>query len=194
MIIGLVGQKGVGKDTAAAYLIKKHGFERRAFADPLKRSFGKLFDIPLHEVERLKNDPKALISISIPVPDKDYNRVGTMDVREALQRYGVEAHRDIFGQDFWLDATLPVAQFYGGRAIVIPGVRFENEARRIRDLDGVLVRINRPELASDDTHTSETELLDIVANEVIVNDSSIKELYNKIERCLDKLLLTEPLA
>lgn len=35
MIIGLIGYAGAGKDTAAEALIER-GFERRAFADPLK--------------------------------------------------------------------------------------------------------------------------------------------------------------
>ena len=30
-----------------------------------------------------------------------------MTFREFLQRYGTEAHRDVFGKDFWLEYTLP---------------------------------------------------------------------------------------
>jgi hypothetical protein len=37
MIIGLCGPAGSGKDTAADFLVKNHGFVKVAFADPLKR-------------------------------------------------------------------------------------------------------------------------------------------------------------
>jgi hypothetical protein len=37
MIIGLCGPAGSGKDTAADFLVKNHGFAKVAFADPLKR-------------------------------------------------------------------------------------------------------------------------------------------------------------
>ena len=36
-LLGICGKAGSGKDTAAAYLIEKHGFVKLAFADPLKR-------------------------------------------------------------------------------------------------------------------------------------------------------------
>ena len=36
MIIGIVGNKNVGKDTLADYLVKEKGFIKYAFADPLK--------------------------------------------------------------------------------------------------------------------------------------------------------------
>lgn len=37
MIVGLCGQAGSGKDAAADFLVKNHGFVKVAFADPLKR-------------------------------------------------------------------------------------------------------------------------------------------------------------
>jgi len=34
--------------------------------------------------------------------------------RQALQRYGTEGHRDVFGEDFWVDALLPVDSYTEG--------------------------------------------------------------------------------
>ena len=56
MILGLNGLKGSGKDTVGAHLIKEHGFERRSFADPLKKSVAALLDIPYHEIDKWKNE------------------------------------------------------------------------------------------------------------------------------------------
>ena len=103
MIIGLSGEKESGKDTIAAYLVKRYEFERKAFADPMKRSIAALFNIPFKDVDTLKNDKKALVSLTT------YPGYRTeMSFRGFLQRYGTESHRDIFGEDFWLEYTLPV--------------------------------------------------------------------------------------
>lgn len=47
MILLLNGYRGSGKDEAAAYLVDKYGFERKAFADPLKEITAEAYDIPL---------------------------------------------------------------------------------------------------------------------------------------------------
>src|SRR6516165_2411699 len=114
MLIGLTGLKGVGKDTVAAILVKDYNYERRAFADPLKKSVAALFDIPFHMVDKLKNDP----SIRVTLVKHDYGldqmrwagHGNDLTFREFLQRYGTEAHRDVpeMGHDFWVELLLPV--------------------------------------------------------------------------------------
>lgn len=44
MIIGICGQAGSGKDTAADFLVKDHGFAKVSFADPMKRFCQEIFD------------------------------------------------------------------------------------------------------------------------------------------------------
>ena len=44
MIIGICGKAGSGKDTAADFLVKNHGFVKVAFADVLKRICKEVFD------------------------------------------------------------------------------------------------------------------------------------------------------
>lgn len=194
MIIGLAGLKQSGKDTVASYLIKERGFERKAFADPLKQSIAALFDIPFADVDKLKNDPSVTVCL-IPTWIADESSgtptaaIGSwmrqMSFREVLQRYGTEAHRDIFGQDFWIDITLPVQGYYPGRAIVVTDVRFKNEAKRIKDLGGVVWGIDRPGLVSEDTHAS--EVIDFRVDQLIVNDGTIDELFAKVEDLLSKV-------
>lgn len=192
MIIGLVGNKGSGKDTVGAYLVKEHNFERRAFADPLKRSVAALFNIPFSDVDKLKLDESAYVALGIQT-DKVYDQVvRTQSFRQMLQRYGTEAHRDVFGQSFWTDQALPVGGYYTGRAIVITDVRFENEATRINELNGWLVRIVRPADISEfhdqpDTHSSETEQEDIKCDYELTNDDTIEKLYEQVETMLGVL-------
>src|SRR5215831_5913870 len=152
MIIGLSGLKQSGKDTIAAYLVKEHGFERKAFADPLKQSVAALFDIPFSVVDKYKLDDLCTVNI-----EAGFGAFHDMTFRTFLQRYGTESHRDVFGQDFWVDLTLPVQGFYPGRAIVVTDVRFREEAERVKFLGGRIIYVQRDEaaLVNKDQHRSE---------------------------------------
>lgn len=50
-IIGLGGNKGSGKNTAAKVLIERHGFKEVSLAFPLKKLVGEVFDIPMENME-----------------------------------------------------------------------------------------------------------------------------------------------
>ena len=163
--------------------MKEHGFERKAFADPLKRSVAALFDIPFSEIDKLKNDPAT----SVRLYNND-GKIAFMDFRELLQRYGTEAHRDVFGNCFWVDMALPVQGFYPGRAIVVTDVRFREEAERIKYLGGRVVIINRKDaaLVSKDPHRSELIDFPELIDHKIYNDGTHEELYAQVEDILAK--------
>lgn len=188
MIIGLAGQKQSGKDTTAAYLMKEHGFERRAFADPLKRSVAALFlDIPYHKIDQWKNDDRVTITLNVPQGDGTPG-VG-MTFRAFLQRYGTESHRGVFDNDFWLQYTLPADGYYAGKKIVITDCRFENEVSRVRQVGGYVVNVTRPNLGLElqDLHSSESGLPDSSIDYSIFNDGSLTMLYEATERMLYEL-------
>jgi hypothetical protein len=182
MILGLNGLKGSGKDTVAAYLIKEYQFERRAFADPLKKSVAALFDIPFHLVDNFKNDPYMKVSLDSDKSPALHQK--TLTFREFLQRYGTEAHRGVFGEDFWLDHTLPKDGFYSGRKIVITDCRFDNEAHRIHKCGGNVIEIRRPALNKSDTHESEQPLSPKLVDAILNNDKDLDHLYAATEAVL----------
>jgi hypothetical protein len=186
MIIGLVGKKGSGKDTIGAYLVKQYGFERKSFADPLKKSVAALFDIPFSDIDKLKLDNKAVISVSMGEVYPREELISTnMSFRRLLQRYGTEAHREIFGHDFWVDQTLPVRGYYHGRAIVVTDCRFTNESDRIKMLDGHIIKVIRPDIVDpQDQHASELELTTIEADHELINNGTIDDLYSAVEELL----------
>lgn len=208
MIIGLTGLKGSGKDTVGAYLVKNHNFERRSFAEPLKRSFAALFDIPMWEIENWKNDDSVFVTVgnknnnpegliknfTLPNgtdfvrPDHMWSPIRELSFREALQRYGTESHRDVFGENFWVDQALPVEGFYDGRAIVVTDVRFQSEAQRIDELGGCIIKIIRPETqVQSDLHVSEVEQFNIKADYQITNNGTIDDLYSAIQEILNDI-------
>jgi hypothetical protein len=85
-----------------------------------------------------------------------------MLVRTYLQRYGTEAHRDIFGCDFWVDQGMRRAQEVraASNPCTIPvftDVRFENEALTIKGMGGEIWHVRG---LDEDTglHASEAPL------------------------------------
>lgn len=193
----MCGLKGSGKDTVGAYLVKEHGFERRSFADKLKESAAALFNIEPWQFEEWKNDPDVVVTINRKFyPEQDLNDPGILDiyvekyqsVRSFLQRYGTESHRDVFGENFWVDQVLPVGGYYAGRAIVVTDVRFRNEMERIQTIGGHVVYVDRPALDLKDPHSSEVEVL--YGKDVgyrLRNDRGTLELYGEIEFMLEAL-------
>jgi hypothetical protein len=158
MIIGLSGAKGSGKDAVAKILVENYNYKRIAFADKLKESAAALLDLDIKDWESLKNEDSCIMLYG-----EDGNAFGALNFRTFLQRYGAEAHRDVFGPDFWVDYALkginPISQDY-----VVTDCRFENEINKIHSFDGVIVRIQRDGVDVSDTHVSEippqTHLID----------------------------------
>lgn len=156
MILGLTGKAGAGKNTVARILAELYApVVEVSFAAKLKQSFAALMDCDVETLERSKNDPSKQYAFII-TRGADFPLVASIGtVREMLQRYGTEAHRDIFGADFWLDAALPVHAHYDETTIyVVTDVRFPNEVERVRALGGKIARVDGPDTDTG-THASE---------------------------------------
>jgi hypothetical protein len=192
MIIGLKGVKGSGKDTVAAYLIKQHGFERKALADPLKKSVAALLNIPYHEIDRWKNDPKIHVEITCDDPTvSGYAPIATQTFREFLQRMGDEASKQIWGDNFWNDLSLPLDGYYHGKKIVVTDVRFESDARRINHVGGFVVQVRRPGFEQQDSHRGENLFPAKMVDWELLNSGTIDTLYENVELMLEDLSSVE---
>lgn len=183
MIIGLTGYKGSGKDTVGAYLVERFGFIRESFADPLKISAAALFDIDPAHFEADKNDDATLVT---------YQGGGVyveMTVREMLQRYGTEAHRGVFGDDFWTRQLIEKLVIIDkGNDVVVTDSRFENETKGLRQIGGIIVRVIRPDVEGGaDTHASEIQVPEELVDITIVNDGSIADLHEAIDEMLGNI-------
>jgi hypothetical protein len=177
MIIGLTGKKGSGKDSVASALIEDHGFVRVAFADPLKQSVSALLGIDRDTIEELKNNEYArVIVMDAGGFDREQRLHGSQSFREFLQRFGTEAHRDVFGDEFWLDAARQRIISLGKDGydlIVLTDVRFENEATLVRQLGGKIVEVHRPGINHPDNHPSEQTP---VADMILFNSGTLADL------------------
>lgn len=197
-IIGMHGRLQAGKDTAMhriAYLVAPYPVVHVSYARKLKESVAALFDISLDEIEEWKTREDARVKL---VVGEDFDGDGRfvtrvwdhverdLDFRTFLQRYGTESHRDIFGEDFWLDQALPLDKDYSDAIYVVTDARFPNELKRIKDLGGVTVRIDGP-LEFTGEHRSETQHETDLVIDNRVRDDGFRALDEQLRDLLSDL-------
>lgn len=178
VLIGLMGYKHAGKDTFADYLVQKYGFQKYAFADPVKQICKIMFRL---EQEQL-DDPTAKETL---------DRRWGMTPRQMMQRVGTDMVRRVWDDDFWVrNMDMRVQQDHPGR-VVVSDVRFQNEAEWVRQNKGILVRVVDGRQNHDDTHASETEQLSIQEDVCIVNaKKGVAQFHHEIEKTLSFLCLS----
>jgi len=178
MLLGISGYAQAGKDTIADRLCDVHGFRRVAFADLLRRCAEALDPI-------VGIDPDGS-----PVTYKEtleYNGYEASkhlfpEFRGILQRLGTEVGRKLLGDNIWVDATL--ASLEPGIDYVVTDARFANEAQAILKEGGLMVRVKREGTGPVNDHLSETALDDWDFDHIIINDGTIEDLNDKIDRLI----------
>lgn len=195
MIIGLAGAKRSGKNTVAKFIAEelgdKYDVKEWSFAEDLKKSAVAALGIlnhaePVLFADWIKEEGTILLQ------NKSGKTVNKLSGRAFLQYYGTEAHRDIFGDNFWVDNLLWKIEQADGHANpldVITDVRFQNEAERIKRLGGSIIKIRRDEVeSSGDTHASEIPLPDELVDETILNNGSLDDLKHATELAVNLIL------
>lgn len=159
-LIGIAGKARSGKDTAAKYLLNKLGgnWSTASFADPMKAM--------LNAID---------VDTSDEAKDLPSNQYG-VSTRHMLQTLGTEWGRDGIGSNFWIDVF---ARSNAGQCVIVPDVRFENEADLIREY-GVLICIEGRG-GVEGNHISERKLQYDDRDIYIDNQGSISELYAKLD-------------
>jgi hypothetical protein len=151
-LIGLNGRLHSGKDTIFELIEadaiaddKDVTVARLGFADKLKMSAALALGYrpnSVGEAVAICNSLKEGGTITID------DQIGPIIItgREYLQWYGTESHRNVFGEDFWVDALLPTnymdLEGIHSDIEVVTDVRFANEAERILELGGEIWWIN----------------------------------------------------
>lgn len=210
MIIGLVGFIGNGKGTVADILVEKHGFHKLSFAGALKDAAAVIFGWERHLLEGDTKESREFRECPDPYWSAKFGRSFTP--REALQKLGTEAGRDVFHQDLWV-YTLEKNLVHDN--IVIADTRFPNEIDMIRRNNGSIIQIKRgndPEwydklikyynedvnwygaspnkmMVEDypDVHISEWAWVGCPMDYILYNDSSLDELSANVNYMLTKM-------
>lgn len=90
MLIGLIGNKRVGKDTVANMLVDKFDFQKIAFADPIKEVISLLFDLDTSD----NKDKEAITDYNVSLRTL-YQKFGTELMHEGIYDYFPEMEKKI---------------------------------------------------------------------------------------------------
>ena len=82
MLIGLIGNKRVGKDTIANILVNKYQFKKLAFADPIKEVINLLFDLDTSD----NVDKEKVTDYGVSLRTL-YQKFGTELMQEGIYKY-----------------------------------------------------------------------------------------------------------
>lgn len=167
MILGMLGYAGAGKDASYQLLANKLPATRYAFADRLKQEVASAFGVTVDELEASKEQ-----------------------YRELLQAWGV-ARRRINGWNYWVDYVTQQITHQRPQIAVITDVRFQNEIYAVRDLGGILVRVDRAGVGPRNDHISEHDWASAVPDFILRNDGDLEDLSRQVD-ILVKFL--EPLS
>jgi hypothetical protein len=183
-VVGLIGLKGSGKDTAATFL-RARGFVRVAFADALYQEVAETYGVQLDLLQSRDTKETPLEALALKhCRDSRFIAVcrrldpyGTnaeflekwRSPRQILQWWGTDYRRKIDKDSYWLDLIRGIIDAYPETNFVITDVRFPNEADFVSTMGGKLARIRRPSLealaaleresSGTFAHPSETALL-----------------------------------
>jgi hypothetical protein len=181
-LVGLVGHIGSGKSTVAQRLTTTHGYKEYSFAQPLKKACQALFSFTDDQVYgdyKIKETPDhRWFNVS---PRQVLQFVGTDLLREQMDRLMPGIGKDIFIHAF--------INAYQGMTtnVVISDVRFDNEVKAIKDLGGIIIKIERDGIQKHSDHTSEA-LVDVIEPDyVLANDGTLEELHAKIDALIEIL-------
>ena len=206
-IIGICGFIGSGKDTVADYLVNFHGFRRESFANSLKDAVSQIFGWDRELLEGRTKESREWRETR----DEWWSKRLKQDItpRWVLQYWGTEVVRKGFHDDMWV-ASLENRLLNTKDDIVITDCRFPNEIKAIKAVGGNVIRIKRgPEpvwydaakdynkgmkrigwalgkdtLEKANIHASEYSWVGSKFDTVLVNDSTINDLFKQVEEFL----------
>lgn len=173
MIIGLLGQAGAGKTTAAEMLAKGLGKQTLVLsvAAPIKSMLLGLGLQPQDFDRKTKEKPIGWVGAS---------------PRHLMQTLG-DWGRGV-NQSLWVniaETRMSTALLSGVPDIIVDDIRTPLEAALIRKFNGVLIRIERPNLQAQ-AHVTERGASLIDADHTIQNIGSLEQLRQALEDALQE--------
>ena len=185
-LIGILGRKRSGKDTLGSYMIEKYGYERYAFADPIKEILKTMFDLSESQLNENKEDIDERWGVS---PRTILQTFGTEICRNDITKYIQNLKLD--NETLWIKLFRIFYEKNKDKDIVVTDVRFLDELNAIKSLGGRIVKINRDNLDYDG-HSSEKDIDNYNPDLIyynIDNNYTFDDLYSQIDTLLNLIIL-----
>lgn len=220
MLIGIAGYAGSGKDTLADMLIQKGLVrDKYSFASPIKEcvnalfgwddrhAYGELKEVLINKnhntVEYTRFEDKIFLYgldrylhpvqwynlLESEISKYYYTNLFTDNLypvfspRIAYQLFGTEVGR-AQNSNIWVDIA-PTEN------VVIPDVRFPNEAVWLRDNGGTLIKIVRPAVKPVAKHESESYIADMEPDYVMDNTGSLEGLAIQADQLVKRMSISQ---
>jgi hypothetical protein len=180
-LVGIVGKKGVGKDTVALWFNKHHDAKLYSFAAPIKKFASEYMGLTYKQLHTLEGKegydpywgttPRRILQHigssmrSLPIEPK-----GSFWIKYLMRE--LDAIRDREEKE-----DVPVAD---RTLVVVSDVRYPNEASAIRERGGILIKVIRDTGLPEDLDSSEQQSDKIPCNITLNNDKSISDLYQEL--------------
>ena len=191
-VIGIAGQQGSGKDTAALWFIER-GYGKSSFADPIKFMLNQAFGwTPKDWEDRAWKERRSVYAVMYG-GGYQVGHYSCNSPRLLAQWLGTDVVRNNFGQDAWVNLWKQRWHDTGQPRVVVADVRFQNEVDAIHKLGGIVLRVSRKGDRSGKTYVVDGEVEHVPhASEQtdalrnidyhIANDGTIPELYEELTR------------
>ena len=180
MLIGLTGRKEAGKDTTFQRIEALYSdiweVEKLSFAGMIYESAAASLGVTVEELHRWKSNPQIKICV---IAGNSY-LAKPITVRRFLQYYGSEAHRHIFGEDFWSDHVAQQIEDHAGKLAVVTDIRTPAEAQLVRDAGGKIVEVLGRDFRLD-VHETEQPLHPHLID-FVVDNSKDDQGYQNLDR------------
>lgn len=165
-VIGFHGRARSGKDSAANFLLASAGGYIYSFADPIRDM---LRAIGLDMRDPYWADRKEAIIPALGVSP-----------RRMMQTLGTEWGREQIHPDFWLRLAQQ-RLLNDGPGMIIPDVRFENEAAWVRGIGGLIVHIHREGAPAVEGHQSEAGISVHLTDAHVSNNGTLQDLQQVVK-------------
>ena len=198
MIISISGTIGSGKNTIADYLIDKYNFKGLSFAESLKDALSVIFGWDREKLEGLTVESRKWREETDQWWAERLN-IPNFSPRFAMQNFGTEVCRNHFHDEIWI-ASLERKILNATNNYVVTDCRFANEFNSIKRLNGITLRVektprpiwyqytnplNLEKLKDFNIHASEYSSVNLPYDHIIENNSTIENLYLKIDELIN---------
>jgi hypothetical protein len=194
MIIGLIGEKRVGKDTIANIIKEfKPEYKTMALADPIKDIARIMFNFTENQ---LYNAEKDEVDIRWNIkPRQFFEQFGTEIMQFDIYKYLPTLENVVPQRKFWVLSLLN--KIKENDKVIITDIRGQHELEEIVKAypNTKFIRIIRPELTStkkeyynNEIHITQQEpnmISSIAINNTIINDGTLNDLKEKVKKIIN---------